>query len=263
MKKRRSLSLLFSRGFTLVELMASVAIIGIILTVVIYNHREFDSQLELTNVAYRVAVSIREAQVYGTSVKEFNDNSVRRFDVPYGINFYLAPGNTDSKKTYVFFGDSNPNIGDHSGTYDGPVTTGCVGVSGTSGDTPDECIERITLGGGNVIKKVCGFSASRNGGVCIPGLGGNYIGDPAYIGTDSFHVLFKRPKTDAIITASKRMSGINTPITTAQEPLADIFVCLLSPQGKNKVVHVSSAGQISVEDAAVGNLSGNGICLSN
>jgi prepilin-type N-terminal cleavage/methylation domain-containing protein len=260
MKKRRPLSLLFSRGFTLIELMASIAIISIILTVVIYNHRAFDSQLELTNVAYRVAVSIREAQVYGTSVKEFNDNSVRRFDVPYGVSFY----NTNLQElSYVFFGDSNPNLGDHPNTYDGPINTGCVGASGANGDTPDECIERITLGGGNMIKKVCAFGSSlTSGGACIP-MSGNYLGDQAYLGINSFNIVFKRPKSDAIITAAKTINGISTPVLNAIEPLRDIYICLKSPEGKNKAVHVSTAGQISVEDVLSAGTPGSGQCYFN
>lgn len=247
MKKNSLFSPKSSKGFTLPELLASIAIMGIIMTVVIYNHRQFDSQLELTNVAYRVAISIREAQTYGVSVKEFNDSSTRRFDVPYGISFYATNFNEPS---YVFFGDSNPNLTDHSLVYDGPVVTGCAG--GAS----DECIERINLGAGNTIKKVCAYSSTPlsggEGAACIPS-GGNTSG--LYQGINSLNVVFKRPKSDAIITASKVMNGSNIPVTGATQPLSDMFICLQSPQGKNKAVHVSSAGQISVEDVVfTGNL---------
>lgn len=256
MKKRDLFSLKSSKGFTLVELLASLAIITIILSVVIYNHREFDSQLELTNVAYRVAVSIREAQVYGIGARELNGS----FNIPYGVSFFNN-GSLDSKKTYVFFGDSNPPnpvFGEHPNVYDGPVNTGC------DGGATDECIERITIGAGNVIKKVCAYSLlqSSSDGFCIP-VPFNYPGNPVYIGGNSLNVVFKRPKSDATITLSKVMSGTNIPVI-GPEPLTDLFICLQSPQGSNKAVHVSSAGQISVEDAVyTGSVEIDGsVCIS-
>ena len=61
-----------SRGFTLYELLISMAIIVLVAGIVIYNHKRFETDIEITNVAYRVALELRQAQVYGISVKQFS-----------------------------------------------------------------------------------------------------------------------------------------------------------------------------------------------
>lgn len=239
------------KGFTLPELIVSCAIIALIAIVVTYNHRRFNGDLELTNVAYRIAVSIRQAQVYGISVREFDNGSGGRFDVPYGVSFYNTGGG-DSQKSYVFFADSNPITGNHPNLYDGPM-------SGCNGGSSDECLERITLGRDNIIKKVCAASSSGGGG-CIPS---TYNLPPYCQYINAFNVVFKRPKSDAIITASRVIDGVNMPTAGPCGPPTDLFICLKSPQGKNKAVHISTAGQISVEDVWSGSTSGSGACLAD
>lgn len=97
-----------SSGFTLVEVSVAVAIVALISTVVLTNYRGFDSSVVLTNLAHDVALSIREAQVFGISVRGEGSG----FDSGYGVHF-----DTDSSSTYTLFGDITTG-----GGYDGSDT---------------------------------------------------------------------------------------------------------------------------------------------
>lgn len=95
-----------SGGFTLVELMVTVAIATIITSITLINHSQFTSQTVLTNLAYEILGSIRLAQTYGISVRG-STLAAADFDSGYGIHFSSAQG-------YVLFEDT-----DNDDTYDG------------------------------------------------------------------------------------------------------------------------------------------------
>lgn len=90
----------YSRGVTLIEMMVVLAIFGILLSIVVFNYNKFTDDTVLTNMAYEVALSVREAQLFGTAVK----GQTREFDNPVGL--YFTP-NSDS---YVLFIDNNNDL---------------------------------------------------------------------------------------------------------------------------------------------------------
>jgi Tfp pilus assembly protein FimT len=83
-------------AFSIIELMVSVSILTFITILVLANHSRFNSSLLLGNLAYDVALSVREAQIYGLSVRAFNSS----FNVGYGVHF-------SSPTSYIFFADVN------------------------------------------------------------------------------------------------------------------------------------------------------------
>lgn len=87
-------------GFTLVEMIVAVGIVAIISSLVLSNYRGFDNSVLLTNLAHDVALSVREAQVYGISVRGTGSS----FDAGYGITF-----NTNTPGIYTLFADTNGN----------------------------------------------------------------------------------------------------------------------------------------------------------
>src|SRR6185369_828665 len=91
------------QGFTLVELLISIAIFTMITSVAVFNHAEFNGSVLLTNLAYEIALSVRQAQVYGTTVKQSSDINTVRFDSGYGVHF-----NTAAPTTYTLFEDKFP-----------------------------------------------------------------------------------------------------------------------------------------------------------
>jgi prepilin-type N-terminal cleavage/methylation domain-containing protein len=89
------------RGFTLIELMVTVSIMVLILGTVLFKYTTFDSAILLKTLSYDIALSVRTAQSYSTSVF----GSGGQFRYPYGLSF--TPGATE----YYFFGflDTNPD----------------------------------------------------------------------------------------------------------------------------------------------------------
>src|SRR3989344_7763105 len=97
-----------SRGFTLLELMVVTGIFMVLSSVVLSSNGRFGNQIVLQNLAHDMALTIRQAQVYGIAVRRFEGAN---FDVAYGMHFILpAP---DAPSTYELFADA-----DSDGVYD-------------------------------------------------------------------------------------------------------------------------------------------------
>ncbi len=90
------------RGFTLIELVVTIGIMALITGVTLANHSKFGGQVMLRNLAYELALAVREAQTYGVSVRK--TNSASNFDAGYGIYFNLS-----TPKEYSIFIDSTPD----------------------------------------------------------------------------------------------------------------------------------------------------------
>jgi hypothetical protein len=90
--------------------MIVLAIIGILSTVVLFQYRLFDSQLLLRNLAYEIALTIREAQTLGIGVRGASGT----FTAAHGV--HLEPGTA-----YRVFRDDNGNGRYDSG--DGTLST--------------------------------------------------------------------------------------------------------------------------------------------
>ena len=89
------------KGFTLVELLVSIGIFSVITSIAVFNNAQFNSSILLTNLAYEVALSVRQAQVYGVTVKKDSEDN---FTSAYGVHFDLA-----TPTTYFLFQDTNYN----------------------------------------------------------------------------------------------------------------------------------------------------------
>lgn len=72
-----------SRGFTLIELLVVSAIIIIITSVVLVSNTRFGGSVQLQNLAYDIALSVRQAQVYGISVHRYET----AFGAGFGVHF--------------------------------------------------------------------------------------------------------------------------------------------------------------------------------
>jgi prepilin-type N-terminal cleavage/methylation domain-containing protein len=153
-----------NKGFTLAEIMVSIAIVVMIMSVVLFGYRSYNDNIILSSAGQEMAISIRQAQVYGVSVKQVVGGD---FNTSYGISFDLSnPG------SYYIFADKNNN-----GKYDGDVNCS----SGT------ECVEKDDL------KNAVGLSS-----FCSTDLGGVET-CPDTTGIRSVSILFKRPDTEAYI----------------------------------------------------------------
>ncbi len=159
-------------GYTIIEL-AVVVIIFILLTaVVLASNSRFGGNILVTNLAYEIGLAIRQAQVYGISVREFNTS----FTSGYGVHF-------DSSKStsFLLFGDADG---------DKKYTAPAQGLPNT------ELLEQYNIDPssvttrGNTIKNFCVTSTSTT--LCSSD--GN--------GPTSLDIAFLRPNPDAIISTN-------------------------------------------------------------
>ena len=95
------------KGFTVIELVISVAIFVFMTALMIAKYSNFDQSVLLTDVAYDTALTIRTAQAYGTSVKGAG-TTVVSFQNAYGVHF-----DTGSPTQMILYADTNGN-----GRYD-------------------------------------------------------------------------------------------------------------------------------------------------
>jgi prepilin-type N-terminal cleavage/methylation domain-containing protein len=90
------------KGFTLLELLVSIAIFTFITGLAIYNNNQFNSSVLLTNLAYEVGLSIRQAQFYGIVVRQTSADT-NKFNSGYGVHF-----DTGTPSSYILFEDIDP-----------------------------------------------------------------------------------------------------------------------------------------------------------
>jgi prepilin-type N-terminal cleavage/methylation domain-containing protein len=77
-------------GFSILEMLAVLGIFAVITAIVSFNYGKFNNQIVLTNLAYEVAMQIREAQVFSFGVRGAGGT----FDSKYGVYFNTANGNS-------------------------------------------------------------------------------------------------------------------------------------------------------------------------
>ncbi|TAL48936.1 type II secretion system protein [Patescibacteria group bacterium] len=205
-------------GFSLVEVLVSLAIIGLILAVVLYNQSDFSDKIALTNTANEIALDIREAQVSGVSVKEYQPSS-NEFTFAYGVVFNLnSAAGTLGPKSYIYFIDR----GNVNGSYNTSAWSTCA-VGGAT-----ECLKINMLTRSNIISKICAID-STNTNQCTPTVG-------------RFDVTFLRPDPSARFVFRNSSGNV---ISFPNHKGARVYV--QSPKGNQKSIFIYTSGQISVQ----------------
>lgn len=125
-------------GFTLIEMLVVLAIISVIIGIVVVSQHSFDNSMILSNTAYDIALSVREAQAYGNAGHGKGSGGTL-FPVSYGTGIDF---NVSTPHRYILFADTYPSSSlCYSTTGTGPSTspaqrTGdCKYTSGVGKDT--------------------------------------------------------------------------------------------------------------------------------
>ncbi len=127
------------KGFTILELLVSIAIFALMTVLLLSKYGTFNQGILLTNLAYDIALTIRNAQSYGLNVKSADRNS-DLYNYPYGVHF---DSSASQNTTFIFFADSNPT----NGRYD----------AGT-----DKIISQTTITRGSKISTLCKSNCTNN-----------------------------------------------------------------------------------------------------
>jgi prepilin-type N-terminal cleavage/methylation domain-containing protein len=132
-RNHQPLSTSTEKGFTLVELLVSIAVMGILLLVVVTNYRAGGQQLALERSAHKLAQDVRRAQEMAMSAEKCNLTGCNGSVPSGGYGIYLEEL---TPKSYVLYADED---------NDGKRTIG--------GSNPDP-IEIISLEKGIEIKSL-------------------------------------------------------------------------------------------------------------
>jgi prepilin-type N-terminal cleavage/methylation domain-containing protein len=110
-------------GFTILELLVVISVMGIITGIVIAKYRGYGTNALFANATENIVLSLRQAQVYGVGVKGSSGctTGTTAFDCSYGVYFSTATPNSAT-----LFVDNNNN-----GIFD-------------SGATPTEAVQTIS-----------------------------------------------------------------------------------------------------------------------
>jgi prepilin-type N-terminal cleavage/methylation domain-containing protein len=197
------------RGFTLPELLISIAIIGIITSITLVKYSAFDSTVLAKSAAYEVALTLREAQVNSVSVKRGEINGDENiFSYPYGVHF------EEKSSTYTAYVFRSSNSIDYP----------------SYGNSSSEDVGTFTMDRGMKIIDIC--------------INGDTSPCDDDDGIVSLDVAFRRPEFNAIFTAIKETDGAELQNSNGVNS-AQILVA--SPNGTHTfVVEVTTLGQMSV-----------------
>jgi len=88
------------QGFTVIELIVSVAVLLVITTLILAKFPNFNDSVSLKKTVQDVALEIRQAQVYGLGVREFQSGG--GLYPGYGVHFDVA-----SPGSFILFADIN------------------------------------------------------------------------------------------------------------------------------------------------------------
>ena len=219
-----------NKGFTLVEMIMVIGIFIFLTAITVFNYGDFNSDVTLTNLAYEVALEIRQAQTYALGVRAAGIDSGlsgrSEFEKPFGVYFNIVANN----QAMVSFADSNdqPNRVCDLNRVD-PGGTSCS-VNGCDDTDVNECHQFSTLTRGIFFDRAC-ISDSADPIILSGGSAGSCNGDLV----DELNITFKRPNPTAIINGDGAVGK-------------HAGIVLESSKGSKRAVIIRSTGQISVEN---------------
>lgn len=204
------------RGFTLAELLVVLAIMVTIMLIVFTSQGSFNKTFTLTNTAYDIALSLRNAETYGLGSRAVGG----AVNAGYGLHFDNA-----TTGSFLFFADTSP-------------AAACATPDCRPGDSvytagADSLVQTYTLGNSITITDFCAYNGAWTCTYAHDGFSG---------GASSLDIIFARPNPEPLISVNGLYSA-SFPVTAA-------CITLSAPQGASRHISVSSSGQITANTAS-------------
>jgi len=203
-----------------------MTIMMIITTVLLFKQSRFDSSTVLRSLAYGVALSVRQAQVYGTSVVGTSTTQVACGSGSYNV----ATGNCYASAYGLYFSAANP--------------TSYVIFADLNNDgqwSANETVKTFSLSTGYTISDFCAKESAT-------GINDCWVGGPApgLLGASaSLTIMFKRPNPDACFATNLK----TTTCSSGGSPFYSSAYIQLESNGDTanaKSVSVTVPGEVSV-----------------
>lgn len=188
------------------------------------NQKQFGAGATLKNIMNNMSLSLRQAQIYGVSVKEHSSGpyepyTINSFNAGYGVHFSIGSTYpTADPSSYLFFLDIKPSAtSSPNGMYSGDMNCNPIG-----GNPPSECLDKIVLSQGHTVSDICTLNSGVND--CSPTI---------------LDISFVRPEVTAKIIFNQ--NGVPRDVACIE---------ISSSEGKRNSVVVYTTGQISVKQLA-------------
>lgn len=197
----------YNKGMTYVELIVVLGIFAMLSAIAIFNYGDFQSNVDIKNLASDVALKIVEAQKASMSgALPINGGYDKDWKPSYGVYFDPSSDNT----SFIYFADLN---------QDRLFSDADCALTG-------ECIDKINITKGNSIAT----------------LGIVYEGDDTVNCVDTLTVSFKRPNSSAtIVSNGEILSGVSYAQVTVISPKGNAANIKLYASGRTEV---SSTGSL-------------------
>jgi prepilin-type N-terminal cleavage/methylation domain-containing protein len=202
-----------SKGFTLIELLVVCSIVIILSTLILIDNNKFGGDVTLENLAYDIALTVRQTQVYGIAVTGFSQSGTNTFSNGYGMRFSTASPSASTQ--YLLFAD----------------------IAGT-GVCQGSCLSNDIVQTNTLQQNYSVYS------LCVIPQVGNQTCAPA----TEIDILYKRPEPQAFISA-----GFAGAVPTSCIQSSGYSACyyeaqiqVRSPKGDTRTILVDATGQITV-----------------
>lgn len=130
------------KGFTLVELMVSIAIMGMMTGFLLLNYPDSALRVSLVNSVQSIELLIKEAQIRGSAIDAGATASLGG----YGVYMKIEDPTSGTQSTVVLFGDTIVGVGPYGIN---------IGDGLFKSSSPDETSSILTLPSGFRITNIC------------------------------------------------------------------------------------------------------------
>jgi prepilin-type N-terminal cleavage/methylation domain-containing protein len=214
------------RGFTLIELVVVLAIMGVLMAVVITSQTTFNNTLLLEDTEYDVALTIHAAETDGIGSRVNGGVT----NAGYGVDL-----SSSNKSTFTLFTDSYPSTTSGSLSLCHPVADetapdaqpgNCVYDS-----THSEAVMTYTLGNADTISNFCAYTPNTSAWSCANSSGSQKL--------TKMDIVFARPNAVPFISTNG--------IYTSSNPISQACLTISSAQGISRYIYIYNSGEIAAD----------------